>query len=185
MRTHSFLLSQHRALTSALGTTATDVEMPVLPIFLLNTLAVGATAVIPPVGRRVADVDGERIVELMERYRVTTCSASPAFYEAIVPHLAAQKCQAVRAFFIGGAPVTPRLISDIEPHLESGETVIVYGSTEAEPVSEIRGQTVLAETATATARGEGLCVGAPVDSVSIRIDGDEEDGEKCLSPETT
>ena len=69
MRTHSFLLSQHRALTSALGTTATDVEMPVLPIFLLNTLAVGATAVIPPVGRRVADVDGGLVVELMERYR--------------------------------------------------------------------------------------------------------------------
>ena len=47
-------------------------------------------------------------------------------------------------------------------------------------MSEIRGQTVLAETATATARGEGLCVGAPVDSVSIRIDGDEEDGGEVL-----
>lgn len=180
MRSHRFLLKQHSALTNALGTSPQDIEMPVLPIFLLNTLAAGATAVIPPVGRRVADVHGQQIVDIISRYEVTTCSASPAFYEALVPYLSAQACETVRAFFIGGAPVAPNLISQLEPHLPNGGSVVVYGSTEAEPVSEIHGHTVLTETARATAAGAGLCVGLPVNSVSVRIDGDATVGGEVL-----
>ncbi|MFT5434296.1 MAG: acyl-coenzyme A synthetase/AMP-(fatty) acid ligase, partial [Myxococcota bacterium] len=58
LRSHGFLLAQHRALHEVLALGPSDVDMPALPIFLLNTLASGTTAVIPPIGKRVADIDG-------------------------------------------------------------------------------------------------------------------------------
>ena len=175
LRTHQFLLDQHVALTDALGTHEDDVELQALPIFVLNTLAVGGTAVIAPVGRRVADVDPVRLCNGMLKRNITTAAASPALFRPLADYCRERRVTlpAVRRLYLGGAPVPPGLLADLAPLIPNGDTMVVYGSTEAEPISHILGQKVLAETAGSTARGEGLCVGEPVSSVRVRLEDEE------------
>ena len=47
-RTHKFLLSQHRALKKHIIPKPGEIELITLPIFILNSIANGTTAVIPP-----------------------------------------------------------------------------------------------------------------------------------------
>ncbi len=175
MRSHGFLLTQHRALTEAMGTRADDIEMPALPIFLLNTLAVGATAVIPPIGVRVADADPAALAAAIQTHGVTTTAASPALYEGMPAwcERTGTRFETLRHIYLGGAPVTPALLAALEPLVPNGSCMVVYGSTEAEPIAHLEAKTVLEETAKDTAAGRGLCVGPPIDSVRIRIVNDE------------
>ena len=75
----------------------------------------------------------------------------------------------IRRLFIGGAPVPTSLLHDFSPILTHGDTCVVYGSSEAEPISHINGREVLTETAAQSARGNGLCVGVPVDEISLKL----------------
>ena len=170
-RSHAFLLAQHEALAEVLGTCPTDVEAPALPIFLLNSLAAGATAVIPPLAPQISDTDPKALVDCFLKHGVTTSAGSPALYRPMADYCRAKGVSLpdVRALFIGGAPVPPALLRDLAPVIPNGESWVVYGSTEAEPIAHIGAREVLSQTAAATSRGHGLCVGAPVDSVRVRL----------------
>lgn len=166
-RSHAFLWAQHRALAAHLGLTEADVDMPTLPVFVLNNLAGGTPSVIPDFDpRRPAVIDPEAIVAQMRAEGVTTSSGSPAFYERLAGWCAARGRKIpLRALFTGGAPVHPPLARLLADTVE-GEAHVVYGSTEAEPVAGIEARAMLA----AMERGgEGICVGAPVPEVALRV----------------
>ncbi|MFL5783756.1 MAG: alpha/beta fold hydrolase, partial [Bacteriovoracaceae bacterium] len=48
-RTHRFLSAQHHALSHVIPYAATDIDMPIFPIFSLNNLATGVTTVLPAI----------------------------------------------------------------------------------------------------------------------------------------
>jgi acyl-CoA synthetase (AMP-forming)/AMP-acid ligase II len=50
---------------------------------------------------------------------------------------------------------------------------VVYGSTEAEPISAASGQRDVAPSEAASAAGQGLLVGRPVPAIQVRIDDDD------------
>lgn len=166
-RSHAFLWAQHRALAAHLGLTERDVDMPTLPVFVLNNLAGGTTSVIPDFDpRRPAEIDPPAILAQLRAEGVTTSSGSPAFYERLAGWCAEQGTKLpLRALWTGGAPVYPplaRLLADAT----EGEAHVVYGSTEAEPVAGIEARAMLA----AMERGgEGICVGPPVPEIELRI----------------
>jgi acyl-CoA synthetase (AMP-forming)/AMP-acid ligase II len=146
--------------------------MPTLPIFVLNSLAVGAITVLPDFDpRQPAAIDPAAVMARIEAEKVTTTSGSPAFYAALCHWCALHgRRLRVRALFTGGAPVPPalaRLLVDTvigTPH-------VVYGSTEAEPVSGIDARAMLAAMSR-DARGlppDGVCVGAPVPEVGVKL----------------
>lgn len=166
-RSHAFLWAQHRALAAHLRLTERDVDMPTLPVFVLNNLAGGTTSVIPDFDpRRPAEIDPPAILAQLRAEGVTTSSGSPAFYERLAGWCAARgEKLPLRALWTGGAPVYPplaRLLADAT----EGEAHVVYGSTEAEPVAGIEARAMLA----AMERGgEGICVGRPVPEIELRI----------------
>ena len=168
VRSHGFLWAQHMALMRHLGLGESDVDLPSLPVFVLNNLAGGVPSVLPDFDPRRPDrIDPARIVAQMEAERVTTTSGSPAFFE----HLAQWSCRngrkiPVRALFTGGAPVLPLLAAQLAESVD-GEAHIVYGSTEAEPIAGIETRAML-EAMAGRAR-EGLCVGAPVPEITLRL----------------
>jgi acyl-CoA synthetase (AMP-forming)/AMP-acid ligase II len=98
---------------------------------------------------------------------VTTTGGSPAFYQRL-----ADWCEArgerlpVRALFTGGAPVLPPLARRLAA-VTPGEVQVVYGSTEAEPIAGIEARAMLA--AMADVGSLGLCVGAPVADIALRL----------------
>jgi olefin beta-lactone synthetase len=176
VRSHAFLVAQHHALQEVLALAPGDVDMPALPIFVLNSLAAGTTCVLPPLPRRVADVDPAALAETIRRHRVTTIEASPVLFEALT--LAGLRhggpFESVRGAFMGGAPVLPSLHRRLAPWLPNGDSVVVYGSTEAEPISAASGRREVAASETLSASGHGLLVGRPVQSLLARIDGDDD-----------
>jgi olefin beta-lactone synthetase len=167
-RSHAFLWAQHRVLARHLGLRDGDIDLPTLPVFVLNNLALGVTTVLPDFDpRRPADIDPAAVLRQIRDEGVTTTSGSPAFYQRLADHAAAHGERIpVRALFTGGAPVFPalaRLLADAV----TGEAHVLYGSTEAEPIASIPAAELARRTDTAGA--EGVCAGHPVPEIDVRI----------------
>ena len=89
-RSHRFLEAQRGILTEHMGLEPGDVDLPTLPVFLLNSLAAGATCVLPDADlRSVASVDPQRILRQLRAHRCTTTSGSPAFFAPLAAALKA------------------------------------------------------------------------------------------------
>lgn len=167
-RSHRFLLAQHRALAAHLALRDADVDMPTLPVFVLNNLALGVTSVIPRFdARRPAAIRPRTILRQMRAEGVTTASGSPAFFEELAKWIVPRGTTIpVRALFTGGAPVYPPLAALLARATE-GAAHVVYGSTEAEPISGIPAAEMLL--AAEDPAAEGVCVGPPVAQIDVRV----------------
>lgn len=169
-RTHAFLLSQHHALQNHLTPSISDVDMPTLPIFPLSNLAVGSTTVLPDINfSSMATFNPRTVVRDIQNNNVTTASGSPAFFLRLAKYLKENQIAlpTVQRIFVGGAPVFPRNAEALQEALPNAEISIVYGSTEAEPVSGIKAIELIE--ASASQEIIGLPVGRPVQDISLRI----------------
>lgn len=167
-RSHAFLWAQHRALAGHLRPAEGDVDMPTLPVFVLNNLACGVPSVIPDFDPRLpSEVDPERILRQMAAEGVTTSSGSPAFYDRLGRWCARRGRRIpLRALWTGGAPVLPPL-ARLLASVADGAVGVVYGSSEAEPIAGIGAREMLA--AMDGGAAEGICVGRPVPEVEVRL----------------
>lgn len=167
VRTHGFLLSQHRALEKALDFAEGEVDLITLPVFVLANLASGLTSVLADTDlRSPGKADSAAIRAQCERHGVTRCAASPAFFEAL---LTGAPLPPFRKLYTGGAPVFPDLLERLQSALPHAEVTAVFGSTEAEPMSHLGAHEYDAAFVASTAAGCGLCAGKPVSEVELRI----------------
>ena len=80
VRTHGFLIAQHRALVESLELAPGDIDLCTLPIFLLANLASGVTSVIPDADLRAPGaIDPAPVDAQIRATRPTRTVASPAF----------------------------------------------------------------------------------------------------------
>jgi acyl-CoA synthetase (AMP-forming)/AMP-acid ligase II len=168
-RSHRFLMAQHAALVASLDSGADEIDMPLLPIFPLSNLASGATTVLPPVDpRSVEKFDPGAVLDLIVKETVVTTTGSPAFYARLADHLLAHpsRVATLRSIFLGGAPVFPRLAARLRAAFPSCAITVVYGATEAEPISMITVDDLLVA---AERERHGLPVGRPVPFIDLRI----------------
>lgn len=136
-RTHGFLIAQHLALLSAFPYEHNDVDMTMFPVFALNNLANGLTTVVPDVDlRHVERLDAARVHQQIYDHDVTTLTASPTFLDRLAEHRGASEL-GLRRILVGGAPVSDRALRHWQQAFGDAEIVVVYGSTEAEPVAHI------------------------------------------------
>lgn len=172
-RSHDFLWAQHLALAGHLRPAEDDIDMPSLPVFVLNNLASGIPSVLPDFDpRRPADIDPARIHRQMREERVTTSSGSPAFYDRLGRWCVETGHRIpLRALFTGGAPVLPPLARVLDATVD-GEPHVVYGSSEAEPIAGIGARDMLAAMEAHRDDADhpgGLCVGAPVPQIEVKL----------------
>jgi olefin beta-lactone synthetase len=166
-RTHGFLLAQHRALAAEFPAAQGDVDMPMFPVFSLNNLAVGVTSVVPDLDfRRVDQVDAARVLRQMAHHGVTTCTASPPFFDRLTARVEALPGERprLRRLLTGGAPVSDAQLRAWRRALPATEIVVAYGSTEAEPVAHLA-----AEERLAVGSSPGYCAGRPIDRIRARL----------------
>jgi len=169
-RTHGFLLAQHDVLKKHLAPNPDDIDMTTLPIFVLNNLACGTTSIIPDADPRKPEaVDPAAILKQINDNNATTSTASPVFYDKLADHCLANdlKPKTLKKIFLGGAPVFPDLAKKLIKAFGNTDIEIVYGSTEAEPISSIKAEK-LTQTPYETLI-KGLPVGKPVDDINIKI----------------
>lgn len=138
LRSHGFLMEQHRVLREELNIRPGDADLATLPIFVLNNLACGATTLIPDFDpRRPADIDPARIITEAERYGICSTAGSPAFYEKLAAASDGRRLPTLQRLFTGGAAVFPDLARQLQQAFPRADIRVLYGSTEAEPISSI------------------------------------------------
>ena len=162
VRSHGFLLLQHRLLAKHLDLKPGEVDLTALPVFALANLASGVTSVfLPGKAGKPAQADPQRLGEQILKWKITRSAGSPALYE----RLAEGPPEAVRqmaAIYTGGAPVFPRLLQRLRELNRDLLLVCVYGSTEAEPIAH-------ADWEGPRAGGFGLYQGHRVEEVELAV----------------
>jgi acyl-CoA synthetase (AMP-forming)/AMP-acid ligase II len=172
VRTHGFLIAQHRALAPSIALEAGEVDLVTLPVFTLANLASGVTTVIPAVDlRRPGAVDAARLFGQIEQAGVTRITASPALFERLIAHGRAtgQTLPTLRKLYTGGAPVFPRLLAALRELAPNARVVAVYGSTEAEPIAHVAAEEISEADFSAMRAGRGLLAGPAIAEVKLRI----------------
>lgn len=172
VRSHGFLLAQHRVLERSLELRAGEVDLTTLPIFLLANLASGVTSVIPNADlRRPGAIDPRPVLAQISEHGVSRCAASPAFFERLLAGRSARPkaLAGLRSIYTGGAPVFPRLLDALGRALPRTEIHAVYGSTEAEPIAHLERCEISAADRAAMLAGRGLLTGRPVPEIQLRI----------------
>jgi acyl-CoA synthetase (AMP-forming)/AMP-acid ligase II len=172
VRSHGFLLGQHRALQQSLDLKPGEVDVTTLPVFVLANLASGVTSLIPDVDLRHPDaIRPARLVGQLRAHRPTRLAASPALLERLADYCGRRGVMFpfLRKLLTGGGPVFPGLLATLNRIAPRAEIVSVYGSTEAEPIALFTQPTLDATDQQAMDRGAGLPAGFPVPSIRLRI----------------
>ena len=175
-RSHAFLLAQHRVLGEHMDLTEADVDLPTLPVFLLHSLAGGATCVLADADlRNVGAVEPARVVAQLSREGVTSVTGSPAFLGPLARHLVetGRTMAGVRRIDTGGARVPARVLRDLCAAFPRAAITVLYGSSEAEPIALLDARAALDELEAGERSGRGALVGTPVEAIAVRIDDDE------------
>jgi olefin beta-lactone synthetase len=171
-RTHGFLRAQHEALRHEFPYADSDVDMSMFPVFALNNLALGISSVIPAIDfQRVAEMNAEAVLDSIEYHRVTTCTGSPPFFERLVEYVESSPSRrpALRRILTGGAPVSNEQLLRFKNALPQTEILVVYGSTEAEPVAHVDCEQRLSGRSATRPAHPGFCLGRVAPCVRSRI----------------
>ncbi len=157
VRTHGFLLAQHRVLAEALDFKDGEVDLTTLPVFVLANLASGLTSILAPPGTEFANS--------ILKFHPTRCAASPAFFESLL----SRGLPPFTKIFLGGAPVFPDLLARLRAFLPAARVEAVYGSTEAEPITHASAAGMDSEINATISLGGGLFAGTTVPGIDLRI----------------
>lgn len=170
---HANFAAQVEAIGKLAVIEAGEIDLPTFPLFALFDPAFGMAAVIPDMDpTRPGDVDPRRIAEAVEDFGVTNMFGSPALLDTVGRYGATHgmRLPTLKRVISAGAPVSAEVMRRFLAMLPDGAEILTpYGATECLPVTCISSRQVLATTAAATDRGAGVCVGAPVPSIELRI----------------
>jgi acyl-CoA synthetase (AMP-forming)/AMP-acid ligase II len=99
----------------------------------LPALRIGGAAVID------AGFDGARMIETLERERITACTAVPAIYYYILnhPEFSPAKVAGVRWASYGGAPIAPDLVHQIGDRFAGARLANGFGLTECTSIATL------------------------------------------------
>lgn len=161
----------------SLNLSASDIVMPVVPMFHVNawgipyaTAMVGSTLVLPG-----QNLDGDSLVNLIDDYKVSIALGVPTIWQGLL--VAAKKCgttlESMNRNVVGGAACPPSIIRDFKNNYNC-DTIHAWGMTETSPLGTVN-QPKAKHAALSTEDFENLRLtqGRPPFGVELRIvDGD-------------
>jgi fatty-acyl-CoA synthase len=123
----------------ALGASASDTMLPVVPLFHANSWGIAFSA--PSMGTKLvfpgAKLDGASVFELMETEKVTHTAGVPTVWLMLLQHMAAHNLKLPRLrFVVCGGSAMPRTM--IKAFVDMGVTVRhAWGMTEMSPIGTL------------------------------------------------
>lgn len=172
-RTHSILIHQHLALKSAFPDPPPQVHLTAFPVVTLHNLCCGYTTVLADVDRENLGRTSPAVLEnQFLRHRVTSVSAPPSMYR-----LLKTQQPGVGTVIVGGAPVDFHLAQKMLHTFPNAAGYILYGSSEAEPITSIS----LGDYVRIDLNKGGFCVGRPVRGADLAVIRGGKDGEDVRS----
>lgn len=172
-RGHRFLAAQHYALNRHIPYTSKDVDLPVFPIFSLNNLAAGVTTVIPAIDVGTPNEKDALILLAQMKSTKTSCTTlSPSLLRGLYNFCLNNNITLdfLKRIVTGGAPVSNddvSLMKKVAPH---AEILVLYGSTEVEPMAHIEAKEMLSQTSSNDPEWveEGVNVGKFDEGLNVR-----------------
>ncbi|MBN1249707.1 MAG: AMP-binding protein, partial [Anaerolineae bacterium] len=166
--------AQIALLHDVIGIQPGEVDLALLYIFALFNPALGVTTIIPDMDpTKSAEVNPAYVVEAIQTHGVTNAFGSPTIWKRVAPYCKARGVQlpSLKRVLMAGAPVPPGLIEVMVQDILVGAADVYtpFGATEAMPLTTMSGRDILAETAALTEAGHGMCVGKPLEGVTVRI----------------
>ena len=133
-----------------------------MSVFLLQT---GATGILH---QNIHSFNPADVVAVGDKYDINLLGGSPSFVERLAEYcLTKGRKLPGRRVIVGGAPVYRRSLQKLMDASEDPSNVyVLYGSTEAEPISIISGPDKMAAEELCK---EGLCAGTPIFKGSVKI----------------
>lgn len=147
-RSHRFLAAQHYALNRHLPYTEGDKDLPVFPIFSLNNLAAGVETIIPAIDVGApAPTDALVLYVQMKSAGVTCTTLSPSLFNALASFCIEKNLHLnfLKRVVTGGAPISRDDVAKMKSVAKNAEILVLYGSTEVEPMAHIEAVEMLAE----------------------------------------
>jgi acyl-CoA synthetase (AMP-forming)/AMP-acid ligase II len=166
-RSHGFLAAQNACVAHMLASERDEIDLVAFPVFVIANLSMGTTSVLPDWKlSRHEDATAVGIAALIRREKVTRALVPPSICETMAnggidPGL--------RTIFTGGGPIFPDLMQALRKTMPATSVMMVYGSTEAEPVAHQRVEDISSDQWQAMQQGAGLLAGRPVEETSLRI----------------
>ncbi len=171
--THGIFDAQVRHIREHFQIQEGEIDLPTFPLFALFDPALGMTAVIPDMDpTRPAQVDPTKIIEAILDQGVTNMFASPALLKRVGGFAAAHEVRfpSLQRVVSAGAPVPPAEVEQFSGILtDSARIHTPYGATEAMPILSIDSEEILTETRPLTEQGFGICVGRPLEGITVEI----------------
>ncbi|MBI2423060.1 MAG: AMP-binding protein [Candidatus Hydrogenedentes bacterium] len=171
--THGIFNAQVEILRKDYGIRPGEKDLATFPLFALFGPALGMAAIVPDMdASKPATANPANIVAAVQDHEATNLFASPALIEIVGRHGEAQgvKLPTLRRVISAGAPADLPSLRRFSTLLNPGVQIYPsYGATESLPVSFIGHDEQINDTAAATDNGAGVCVGRPVEDVSVAI----------------
>lgn len=169
VRTHQFLIDQHSVIEKNLNYKPSQIDLGILPIFTLANIATGITTVIPHSQLKdMSKINAKNITEQILKYKINSMTISPSVLQQILDYADKKNIilDTLQTLHIGGGPVFPNQLKRInEMNLKA---FIVYGSSEAEPISILSWKEML-NGKEKIKNGSGLPVGKIIPDISLKI----------------
>lgn len=172
VRTHGFLLKQYEVIVSTMDYQDTDMDLAVLAIFTLVNMARGITTVIPSESLSdIAKINSRVLVQQMFQTKVTRITTSPMLLKRVIDYAFAHHIvlPSMRRLNIGGGPVFPFMLNNMNAVFPNATLYLVYGSTEAEPIAEIKNEDIQGESIAKMQQGYGLIGGYVVNQIECKV----------------
>jgi acyl-CoA synthetase (AMP-forming)/AMP-acid ligase II len=170
---HRHFNAQVELLRGAFDIQPGEVSLPTFPPFALFDPALGMTTIVPDMDpTRPADADPAKLVETIDRYKVTNIFGSPALLDTLSRHCVDQgiRLESVARVISAGAAVPVRTIRRMQQSLyRDAQVHTPYGATECLPVSSISAAEIDDEMVDRIESGDGVCVGRPIEPNRVRI----------------
>jgi acyl-CoA synthetase (AMP-forming)/AMP-acid ligase II len=170
---HRHFNAQVELLRNAFDIEAGEVSLPTFPPFALFDPALGMTTIVPEMDpTRPAEADPEKLVRIINEYKVTNIFGSPALLDTLSRHCVDKgiRLESVTRVISAGAAVPISTIKRMQKSLYRDADIFTpYGATECLPVANISASQFDDRLIDMIESGDGVCVGRPVEPNEVRI----------------
>lgn len=137
-RSHTLLSEQVKAIDSSFHTLHQKIDFPLFANILLYNLSVGKKTVIPDIKNfDLQQLDVKKITTQLKQENIASLTGNQYYFETLCHYLYSKniKLKNIEYIGIGGSPISNRLIDKLKKCFPKSNIQIIYGSTEAEPIS--------------------------------------------------
>lgn len=175
IRTHGNLYHSHRMLTSLFGFIPGSLHLAFMPMMVISSLSSGVGSLLPATPpSRLGSAATHKLIEQVRAWQPENTVITPGLLSLVSSPQHQEILAKLKNIIIGGAPVMPGELQKTQSLAPEASIRVLYGSTEAEPITSVSTQEVRTDDISRMNSGYGLLVGEAVAGTELRILRDEE-----------